>query len=293
MSPYKHIGVTIKPHLQEKEETVRYVIDIVRKTGADVCIDAQTMDGISCVRTFPTMSKDEKIDALLVIGGDGTILRAVRELPDFSIPIVSVNRGSVGFLAEVALNEAATLLPKLLAGEGVIEERSVLHVQAMNGKKILVDSFALNEAAISQGTIARLLDLQTTVNSESLAKFHADGLIVATPTGSTAYSLAAGGPVVHPRLQAMILTPINPHSLTQKPVVIPGSSRVDIDIVHSNDSYSQTHVSLTLDGQVYVELTQNDRVTVTTHSETAKFIRRKEDTFFHTLRSKLKWGEGL
>lgn len=293
MPLYKRIGITIKPHMQEKEETVQQVVDMLRKIGAEAYIDQETMSGINCVRTFPPLPPDQNIDALLVIGGDGTILRAVRELRDFSIPILSVNRGSVGFLAEVSLHEAPHLLPKLLLGEGVIEERSILHVQAMRGETALMDSFALNEAAISQGTIARLLDLQTTVNTESLAKFHADGLIVATPTGSTAYSLAAGGPVVHPRMQAMILTPINPHSLTQKPVVIPGSSRVDIDIVHTNDSYAQTHVSLTLDGQVYVELTQNDRVTVTTHSQTAKFIRRKEDTFFHTLRSKLKWGEGL
>lgn len=291
MLTYRRIGLTVKPLLEDKDEAVRHVVDILRSTGAEIYIDAPNMTDVSCTRMFPAIADGPGIDALLVIGGDGTILRAVRELSDLSTPILSVNRGVVGFLAEILIEEASDMLPRLLSGEGVLEERTLLHVSVERESETIFDSFALNEAAVSQGAIARLLDLRTGVNGEPLATFHADGLIVATPTGSTAYSLAAGGPVVHPHLDAMILTPINPHSLTQKPVVIPGRSIVHMDVPRVGDGSLQTHVSLTLDGQVYIELQKDDRVTITMHDQTVKFLRRGADTFFHTLRTKLRWGE--
>jgi len=292
MLQYKRIGITVKHHLSGKEKTLRHMVDILRSLGAEVFMDYPTMEDVPFSKNFPVMKLGE-IDALLVIGGDGTILRAVRDMHEHPVPVLSVNRGSVGFLAEIIEEEADDYLPRLLSGEAEIEERTILSVDVNREGKEVFRSFALNEAAISQGAIARLLDLRTDINGEPLATFHADGLLIATPTGSTAYSLAAGGPVVHPRLSALILTPINPHSLTQKPIVIPGGSTVGVDIIKSENAFLETHVSLTVDGQVYFELTRNDRVTVSTHSEPVRFIRRREDTFFHTLRTKLKWGERL
>lgn len=292
MQKYRRIGVTVKPHMSGKDEAVRQVVDILEKEGLEICFDKKTVHNIDCTHAYSDMD-ERPIDVLLVVGGDGTILRAVRELKDYSIPILSVNRGAVGFLAEITVEEAHELLPALLSGDGEIEERTTLSVTVSREGKDVFDALALNEAAISQGAIARLLDLRTDISGEPLATFHADGLIVATPTGSTAYSLAAGGPVVHPRLSALILTPINPHSLTQKPIVIPGGSVVGIDVLKTDGGFQQTHVSLTVDGQVYFELSRDDRVTVTTNPETVKFIRRREDTFFHTLRTKLRWGERL
>lgn len=290
MLRYKRIGITVKPRLTQKDEVVKKIIDILRDVGAEVCVDREKMDDVGAVRPLPDLAQSSDIDVMLVIGGDGTILRSVRELKSLNIPILSVNRGSVGFLAEVALDEAEDLLPKLLGGEGVIEERNLLSVEVKRENESVFSNFALNEAAISQGAIARLLDLRTSVGGESLATFHADGMIVATPTGSTAYSLAAGGPVVHPSLDAIILTPINPHSLTQKPIVIPGRSTVQSEVLKAEDEFMTAHVSLTIDGQVYFELERNDIVTIGIHRETVKFIRRKEDTFYRTLRTKLKWG---
>lgn len=278
MPLYKRVGLTVKQIMSDKEETVSHILSILTKEGVDVVMDIE---------------KDHAIDALLVIGGDGTILRAVRELQNFSIPIISVNRGSVGFLAEIAMKEADNLLPSLLNGEGVIEERSILSVQVLREGKEIFQCYGLNEAVISQGTISRLLDLKTSVGGEELATFHADGLIIATPTGSTAYSLAAGGPVVHPRLSALILTPINPHSFNQRPIVLPGINDVETEVTNCNQSHHLSAVSLTIDGQVYHELQKNDRVKAHIHAETVKFVRRREDTFFHTLRTKLKWGERI
>jgi NAD+ kinase len=151
---------------------------------------------------------------------------------------------------------------------------------------------ALNEAVIAQGAIARLLDLHAQINGEQLTHYRADGLIIATPTGSTAYSLAAGGPVVHPHLSALILTPINPYSFSQKPIVIPDKSQVSVEVPMEHQ-FANNEVSLTLDGQVYQPLKAHDRVTVKVHDETVKFIRRREDTFYGTLREKLKWGETM
>lgn len=293
MSSFRRIGLTVKPHLTDKDEAVTHVLRILRTMDVEMYIDTLAMGEVECVKGLPAIADASVLDAMLVVGGDGTILRAVRGLQDFSTPIVSVNRGQLGFLAEISIDEAEVLLPKLLSGEGIIEERTCLSVDVLRDGKSIFQSFALNEAVISQGSIARLLDLRTDINGEGLAVFHADGVIVATPTGSTAYSLAAGGPVVHPGLNALILTPINPHSLTQKPVVIPGKSVVGVDVLQSDGQFGETHVSLTLDGQVYFELMKNDRVVVTTHGEKVKFIRRREDTFFHTLRTKLRWGERL
>jgi NAD+ kinase len=189
------------------------------------------------------------------------------------------------------LDEAADLIPDFLKGTGIIEERSVLHVTALRGKKKLHEGFVMNEAVISQGSIARLIDLRTTVNGEELTTFRADGLILSTPTGSTAYTLAAGGPIVHPGLAASILTPINPHTFSQKPIVIPGDHEVEVEVLAKANKFVDVNVSLTLDGQTYVTLQRNDIVKAHVNEHTVKFLRRSEETFYGTLRKKLKWGE--
>lgn len=293
MAAYSRIGLTTKPHLSDKDETVGRILSILQKEKVQVSIDQKNVGDIPSVKDYPAITDQSALDAMLVIGGDGTILRSVRELQDFSVPLLSVNRGAVGFLAEIGIDEADTLLPELVRGEGMIDERSVLSVRVLRGDAEIFQSYALNEAVISQGAISRLLDLQTSAGGEHLANFHADGLIIATPTGSTAYSLAAGGPVVHPRLSALILTPINPHSFNQRPIVLPGDAQVETEVIKCNDSFLQSTVSLTIDGQMYFELQKHDRVVASVHTETVKFIRRREDTFFHTLRTKLKWGERI
>ena len=158
---------------------------------------------------------------------------------------------------------------------------------------MIYSGYALNEAVVAQGTIARLVDLKTEVNGEDLTTFHADGLIIATPTGSTAYSLAAGGPIVHPAQLATILTPINPHSFSQKPIVLPSSDEIKVTVLTKENKFKDAEVILTLDGQVYVPLKNGDVIHASGCKTTVQFLRRKQDTFFGTLRTKLKWGERL
>ncbi len=288
---YRRIGVTVKSDIPEKDAVVERVMKILRKTGAEICIDRERVRGIASAKGLKSFNNVCDIDLLLILGGDGTILRTVREMDCFSVPILSINRGNIGFLAEMSVGEASRLLPKFLNGEGILDERSVLRVIAKRGSKTIIDGFVLNEAVISQGTIARLIDLKTTVNGEPLTTFRADGLILATPTGSTAYTLAAGGPILHPQVQATILTPINSYSFSQKPIVIPADHQVDVEVLGRGNKFGGVDVSLTLDGQTYVALHSGDVISATVHTHTIKFLRRKKETYYATLRSKLKWGE--
>lgn len=286
----KRVILTVKSELDSKDAAVERVLEILDKEKIDVIMDKRA--GIlACAKKRASTNTLKNADAIVVIGGDGTILRTVREMKDLTIPILSVNRGAIGFLAEANMDEAEVLLPKLLRGKGIIEKRALLRIEIVRKGKVAQSYLALNEAVIAQGAISRLLDVKTMVNGEPLTTFHADGLIVATPTGSTAYSLAAGGPIVHPRMSSIILTPLNPHSFSQKPLVIPGSSIVDIDVLQRVNKFLHTDVSLTFDGQIYVTLAHGDKLRIQTHEKPVLFIRREEDTFFETLRTKLKWGE--
>lgn len=293
MLSFPRIGITVKSGLEEKSEAVKEILKILHNCKATILFDPERRSDVPEARDLPTYTTGSDIDLLLVIGGDGTILRSVRGLKNLSIPILSVNRGTVGFLAETELHEAETVLPLLLSGGGVIEERNILSIEALRDTKKIFVGYALNEAVIAQGTIARLVNLHARVKGEDLTTFHADGLIISTPTGSTAYSLAAGGPIVHPTLDATILTPINPHSFSQKPVVIPSDYPVEVTVVTQSNKFQDIDVNLTLDGQVYVPLQGGDRVTAFGCGSAVRFLRRRQDTFFHTLRTKLKWGESL
>lgn len=289
---FQTVGITARSDIEHRDTVIEHIARVVQSAGADILIDGNRCDipSLHACRTF-TSSKD--VDLLLVIGGDGTILRTVRELQPLSAPILSINRGTVGFLAELSLRECESIIPLFLRGEGYrIEERTMLEVEAIRASDTIFQGLVLNEASISQGALSRLIDLQTTIESQPLTTFHADGVILSTPTGSTAYSLAAGGPIVHPELPAIILTPINPHSFSQKPLVLPASQNIEVMIATKPNKYQDVQVSLTLDGQSYVALKRGDRVRVRGAASTVQFLRKKGESFYGTLRAKLKWGEG-
>ena len=291
MTQYKTIGLTIKSGLEYTNEAIVTICSVLDALGVEVLLDPKRSDVMQVDTTVQTYTSMADIDLLLVVGGDGTVLRAVREMDNFNVPLLSINRGTIGFLAEIEYDELQDVFPKVLQGDGVLEKRNILRITVERDGQEVQKGFALNEAVIAQGTIARLVDLRTTVNSEDLTTFHADGLIVSTPTGSTAYSLAAGGPIVHPTMQSTILTPINPHSFSQKPIVVPSDYAIGVQVVTKPNKFKDTEVVLTLDGQVYVPL--QDTIHICGCDDTVQFLRRKEDTFFQTIRQKLKWGERL
>ncbi len=290
---YRRIGLTAKSELMHREDALRAVLRVLRAFDGDVLLDRRRCAQLPFAEGYAFYDKEEGLDLLIVVGGDGTILRTVREMEDPSIPLLTINVGTVGFLAEMTFDEIETLLPRFLRGEGCTDERATLHVDARRGGESLFNGIVLNEAAVSQGSIARLVDLRTRINGQELTNFRADGLILSTPTGSTAYSLAAGGPIVHPQLPATILTPINPHSFSQKPIVIPGQQVVDVEVWTPENKFRDIEVSLTLDGQTYISLQRGDTIRAAMGSRTVKFLRRSPDAFYGTLRTKLKWGERL
>lgn len=289
MTAFTRIGLVLKRDMDHGDEALHVILNLLRKRGAELFADETSLSLLPNEKDIQPLDVSS-IDLLLVIGGDGTILRAVRDVAP-RCPILSVNRGLLGFLTEMSLTEAPKLLDSFLDGEGILEERCLLTVEALRGKEVIFSGEVLNEAVIAQGSIARLIDLRAEVNDEELAVFRSDGLIAATPTGSTAYSLAAGGPVVHPRMPAIILTPINPQSFNQKPIVLPGDSNVDIEVMAKLRSHEDAEVTLTLDGQRFVKLKQGDTVRIKTSARTVKFLRRKKETFLQILRTKLKWAE--
>jgi NAD+ kinase len=225
-------------------------------------------------------------DLVIVLGGDGTLLAAARAMPDREVPMMPVNLGSLGFLTSVKLSELYTMLELFLEGKHRINLRMMLQAEVLRGGAEKHGGRALNEAVVNQAALARLMDFDVHVDGSHIGRYRADGLIVATPTGSTAYSLAAGGPIVHPAIDAFLITPICPHMLTHRPLAVPGDSKIEITFSHSGEP-----VHLTLDGQTGFLLEPQDRISITKSPIRLPLVRPWQKTYFEVLREKLRWGE--
>lgn len=255
--------------------------------GLKKTLTNQRGSGASRVRTVPKSRLAELADVILVLGGDGTFISIARLMKRRSVPVLGINMGQLGFLTEIKRTEAFDALSHILAGQPVqLSERSLLEVTLTRKKKVIFQGPVVNDAVISKGAIARIIGMQIAIDGEMANTVRADGIIVSTPTGSTAYSLAAGGPIVAPSLEALILTPICPHSLTQRPLVIPDSFEVQI-CLHDRPG----DVLLTLDGQDVVRMKEDDIVTVRKfRKHSLKLISSPSRDYFNLLREKLKFG---
>ncbi len=225
------------------------------------------------------------VDLLVVLGGDGTLLSAVRALDGCEVPVLGVNLGRLGFLTEIALDELYPALERVLAGEIRPEPRTMLACSVERGGRVVAAHLVLNDVVLNKGALARISDFSVQVDGCRVSTYRSDGFIVATPTGSTAYNLSAGGPIVSPNLAAFVLTPICPHTLTHRPILVPDSAAVEICLEFKNGE-----VYLTLDGQQGVELEEGDVVRVAKAARRVLLVRSPERDFFQVLRSKLHWG---
>ncbi len=221
----------------------------------------------------------------VVVGGDGTLIRAARLMGTSEVPIFGVNAGYLGFLTEVPRERAVALLATVLTGEYLSEARIQLRVRLVRGREILIEEDVVNDAVINRGAFARMVELRTTIDGAEVIRFRADGLIVATPTGSTAYNLAANGPILMPAMEGLVITPICPHTLSQRPLVVSDRSRISIDVVES-----QGELMISLDGQTSSPLQTGDRVEVERGKTRTWLVRNPEVDFFGILREKLRWG---
>lgn len=227
-------------------------------------------------------------DVLVVLGGDGTILRAIRMSMPRKVPILGVHMGYLGFLTEVTENEIVQSLEDMKAGRYVLDERTMLDVRLFRGEAVVASQHVLNDMVINKGALARIIDMEVWTNDAFITRYWADGLIVSTPTGSTAYNLAAGGPIVHPHVSAIILNPICPHVLSNRSIVLPDSQEV---IIVVKSGKASDNIYLTLDGQKGHPLLADDRIKVRRGSTKAVMVRFPQRSYFEILRSKLKWQE--
>jgi NAD+ kinase len=227
-----------------------------------------------------------KPEFVIVLGGDGTLLAAARAVAQLEIPILAVNLGSLGFLTEVRVEELETAVKAAIEGRCIRDARAMIACDLVREGQNVGSFFALNDVVVTKSAIARLLEVEVRVDKEFVADYKADGVIISTPTGSTAYSLAAGGPVLVPSVDAFIVTPVSPHALTHRPLVVRDSSTITLSMKGSADQ-----VMLTIDGQTPVEALAGDQIVCRRSAKQVQLLRLPGRTFFEVLRTKLKWGE--
>ncbi len=293
MEQIKRVAVITNYNITEKALAALTVADKFIRFGCDVLICLSARERINRLRRMrrefhflPPDELYETADVLVVLGGDGSILEASRRAALNRTPILGINLGRLGFMAELEMDELK-LLPRLFEGKYKIDERSMLCVtmnDAKGGRKL--SSFALNDAVISNGSVARIVDLELLCGGESVTTYRADGLIIATPTGSTAYSMAAGGAITHPHLECFCVTPICPHSLAARPMVFPDS----LELTVRNICDREKNLFLTIDGRTNYELYRGETVSITKSDKTTRLVTLKERGFYDTLRQKMTNG---
>jgi len=282
----KSVGILTKPKLPEDKSTLHDVVTWLRARSIDVLLDTTSASLLGEQGGYQKTQLASKADVLLVLGGDGTMLNAARLAGERSIPILGVNMGGLGFLTEVRLENLYPSLERVFANDFVLDERLMLRTHINRHGETVEQGVVLNDVVISKGTLARMIELKIAIQGRFVTNLRGDGLIVSSPTGSTAYSLSAGGPIIDPAVQSLILTPISPHTLTHRPLIVPGHAEIEVTLTSKDDG-----AMATLDGQVGVAITQGDTVVIQTSEHRTRLIRFPESNYYDVLREKLKWGD--
>ena len=263
--------------------------DYLRKQGCAVLVEKETA-AINGVTGFPVADYPEigaRADLVVVQGGDGSMLSAARSLAGQDVPMVGVNQGRLGFMTDIASTKMIAAMSEILAGKHVIEERTMLAAEVRRGGSVTFATLALNDAVVNKGSVGRLIEFVVNIDGEFVYDLRADGLIVTTPTGSTAYALSADGPIVQPGVPGFALVPISPHTLSNRPIMISDRSAIEISLKRAGDA------RLHFDGQLQCDLQEGDRVLIRRAEHTIKFVHPPGYSYFTMLREKLHWSEGL
>ncbi len=280
------IGILLKRNKPEAIEITRKLIRWFNERHIAVYLEDEMAGQFEGTVGCPKEALPSRVEGIIVLGGDGTLLSLVRLMGENQVPILGVNLGGLGFLTEITLDNLYKVLEGLIQGDYKCHRRMTLHIRVLRKGEMVANFTVLNDAVINKGTLARIIDLETTINDEYLTTFKADGLIISTPTGSTAYSLSAGGPIVYPSLQTIVITPICPHTLTNRPIIIPDDAVIKATLNSKNEE-----VILTLDGQVGFSLQFGDTIEVRKGENAILFIESPYKSYFEVLRTKLRWGE--
>ena len=291
MSSIKRIGIVLKPHQPQALKTICELTLWLGQRGIELAggpeiererIEHETGCAVSQVESEKLASA---VDLVLVLGGDGTMIGTARLLGDEEVPVLGVNYGGLGYLTEFRIEELYSALEMILADNYRLDKRVMLSVDLCRDDEVITRNRVLNDVVINKSALARIIEIEAYLNQQFVSSFRADGLIVSTPTGSTAYNLSAGGPVIFPSMNAVVITPICPFTLSNRPLVVPDSAVIELLMKTDQDD-----VTLTLDGQVGFPLTVNDRVVIRKSRTTFNLIQPSNRNYFDVLRDKLRWG---
>jgi NAD+ kinase len=286
MPDIRTVGIISKPDVAAAAGLVPKLIAWLAQRGLTVRYDEETAGYAGTRDGLPRTEVAADADLVIVLGGDGTLLSAARAIDGREVPLFPVNLGGLGFLTAITMDELYPELERAFRGEHRIGKRKLLHCELIRSERVVGQYEALNDVVITKSAIARIVDLDAHVDHMFVCRYKADGLIVATPTGSTAYSLSAGGPIIFPSVAAICMTPICPHMLTNRPVIVPDTSTIRIICQAEDDS-----AFLTIDGQIGEPLKKSDQIVCRSSQHTLMLVRPPRMLFFDVLRQKLKWGE--
>jgi NAD+ kinase len=286
MLDIKTVGILSKPGIAHASTLILELLAWLERHGISARYDAETAAYLGRGSGIARDDVPDGTQLMIVLGGDGTLLSAARAVRGREIPIFAVNLGGLGFLTAITIDQIFPELERALRGEQRVATRRMLGCEVVRAGATLVAYEALNDVVITKSSIARMIDLETHVDNHYVCTYKADGLIVTTPTGSTAYSLSAGGPIIFPAVAALCITPICPHMLTNRPVIVPDTSVIQVISLAANDD-----AYLTIDGQIGIPLKHEDRILCRSSSNSIHLIRPPKSLFFDVLREKLKWGE--
>jgi NAD+ kinase len=282
----KCVGIIAKHTDPRAKKIVSDLAEWIEARGKRVVLDKDTAALVRHGDAVPRLNLPDKCDFLIVIGGDGTLLSAARIVGISGKPILGVNLGSLGFMTAITLEELYPVLERIFHYDFAYDERMMLIAQVHRMGERVANYTVLNDVVVNKGALARIIDIETTIGEMFLSSFKADGLIISTPTGSTGYSLAAQGPILYPTLRAIVITPICPHTLTNRPIVIPDNMEIRVKL-----RSQEADVYLTLDGQVGLGIREDDIIEVKKADGPLRFFRSPFKDYFAVLRTKLKWGE--
>jgi NAD+ kinase len=291
LAAIKRIGVVVKPHQPDALETLCRLTTWLNERGIALVglpeIERESIEHKTgcAVEVVDDSEIAKQVDLMLVLGGDGTMIATARMVGDTEVPVMGVNYGGLGYLAEFPLDDLFPALEGVFAGKYRIQQRLMLSVELWRGPEMVTRNRVLNDVVVNKSALARIIEIEAYLNQQVVNLFRADGLIVATPTGSTAYNLSAGGPIIFPSMSAVVITPICPFTLSNRPIVVPDDSEIEVRLVTENEE-----VALTLDGQVGFDLQAADRVVIRKSKTMFNLVQPPNRNYFDVLRNKLKWG---
>jgi NAD+ kinase len=272
----------------EIADSLRTLRDLLRRHGCEVVVEKETASGAGAdgaVASFEEIGRS--CDLAIVLGGDGTMLSAARNLAHRKVPLAGINLGRLGFMTDIALSDMSRSVGSILEGRHAIEERALIEAEILRGAKSVLRTVALNEAVVTKGSQARLIEFKLTINGEYVYRLRADGVIVATPTGSTAYALSAQGPILQPTVPAFALVPLNPHVLSARPISVSDSSVIELELLRAVDARAH------FDGFALTDLQEGDRLVLKRSADAIRFVHPPGYSYFTMLREKLRWSNAV